>query len=92
MADILDSSETVVQNSEINGLFLSHWIKNDGVAYELGSGAAKSFSQLNPLANPLVMDGMAPLDTERDKQIEILKNLDDDDDGYDTAKNKKGNT
>ncbi len=35
------------------------------------------------------MDGMAPLDTERDKQIEILKNLDDEDDGYTTARNKK---
>lgn len=89
VADIIEGSETIVANSEIDQLRLTHWAKNDGVIYEIGSGNAKSFSQLNPFSNPLVMDGMDPLKTERDKQIEILKNLDDDDDGYDQAKNKK---
>jgi len=89
VADILDTSESKVANTEIDRLILTHWIKNDGVVYEIGSGNAKSFSTLNPFVDPLVMDGMDPLKTERDKQVEILKNLDDDDDGYDQARNKK---
>jgi len=89
VSDILETSETLVGEADINALKLTHWIKADGVTYEIGSGNKKTFSQLNPLSNPLAFDGMAPLDTERDKQIGILKELDDDDDGYDVARNKK---
>ncbi len=90
VADILSSSENVVSNADIDRLPLTHWIKNDGVVYEIGSGSAKYFSALNPLADPLVYDAMRPMDTEREKQSKILENLDRDDDGYDTARAKKG--
>lgn len=90
VADILSSSEKVVSNADMDRLLLTHWIKNDGVVYEIGSGNAQFFSTLNPLADPLVYDAMRPMDTEREKQSKILENLDSDDDGYDTARAKKG--
>ncbi len=89
VGDIIESSENAVKNSEIDSLPLTHWIKNDGIVYELGTGNAKLFSTLNPISDPLTYDAMQPLGTERDKQGKILENLDDEDDGYGVAKTKK---
>ncbi len=89
VGDIIESSENAVKNSDIDLLPLTHWIKNDGIVYELGTGNAKLFSTLNPISDPLTYDAMQPLGTERDKQGKILENLDDEDDGYGVAKTKK---